>query len=116
MPPILFRKRQRLPNIARQALAERVVPTLHVRCFPGLFANALVRIRRKDGGIGLPKIAETPAAPIFQRKTLPEATAGTLAVIANDEGDHLTSPTTQDRPQPPLPRPLADKRPDFVDL
>ena len=50
-------------------------------CFPGLFANALMRRRRKDGGIGRPKIAETATAPIFQRNPLPEATAGPFAVV-----------------------------------
>lgn len=97
-------------------MAKRVIPAFHVGGLSGLFANALMRVRGKHGGIGFPKVAEAPAAAIGGRDTPPEATTGALAVIADDEGDDLTCSATQDGPQPAFPRAFAHKRPDLVDL
>ena len=116
MPAIIFRKRQCFTDIARQALTERIVPAFHVGGFARLFADRLVRVRGKDRRIRLPEITETPAAAIRERNSSPEASATPFAVIANDEGDNLTCPTTQNGPQPALPRPFAHKRPDLIDL
>ncbi len=116
MPTISFRKRQGLANVPRYALTPRVIPSFHMRRLSRLFADTPMGFDRKDGGIRLPEIAETEASPIRPRNPMPEAATGPFAVVANDEGNDLPRPTAQDRPQPAFPRPLADKRPDLIDV
>jgi len=116
MPAISFGKRQRFADRATDTLPKRVVPAFDRSGFARRFADAAVRFNRKHGGIGVPEIAETGAGPIVLGNPMPEPPTRPYAVIANDTGDDLARPPTQDRPQPAFPRPLADKRPDFIDF
>jgi hypothetical protein len=116
MPPCRLGKRQRFPDVTGIPLTQRVVPAFHMGGFSGLFADAAVRFDREHGDIRLPEIADTDAGPIGLRNPLPQPTTGAFAVIANDKRNNLSRATTQHRPQPAFPRPLADKRPDFIDF
>lgn len=116
MPPISFRKRQRLANVPRHALTQRVIPSFHMCRLSRLFADATVRFDREYGGIRLPEIAKTEASPILPRNPTPEPPTGAFAVVADDKGDDLARPATQDRPQPAFPCPFADKRPDLINF
>jgi hypothetical protein len=47
---------------------------------------------------------------------LPQPAARPRATVADHEGDHLTSPAAQRRPDPALTRFLQHERPEFVQL
>ncbi len=70
----------------------------------------------KNGGIRLPEIAETETPAIGLRNPLPESPAGAFAVVANHEGDQLSSAAAHDRPQPALPGTFAHKGPDLIEF
>lgn len=116
MPTSPFRKRQRFSHITRIPLTQGIVPAFHVRSFSRVFADAAVRFDWKHRQIRFPEIAETDAGAIGLGNPLPEPSTRAQAVVTNDKGDDLAGPTTQDRPQPAFPRPLADKRPDLIDF
>ena len=116
MPTISFRKRQRLANVPRHTLTQRVLSPFHMCRLSPFFADTSVRFDREHGGIRRPEIAETEAAPIRSRNPMPEPPTGAFAGVADDNGDDPACPTTPDRPEPAFPRPLADKRPNLIDF
>jgi hypothetical protein len=116
MPTISCGKRPCFTDVPGHALPERIIPACPMRRFPGLFSHTAVGLSREHRRIGVPEVAETEASARGSRNPMPEPPTGAFAVIADDNGDDLPRPTAQDRPQPAVPRPLADKRPDFIDF
>jgi len=67
---------------------------------PAPFANARMRLFRKDELISFPEIAVALASLIGMRNLFPKFTAGGLAAVTDDKGHDLAGPTAHERPDP----------------
>ena len=116
MPSIPFGKRQGFTDVSPGTLPERVVPPFDMRRLAGVLADAPMRFDRKNGGVGVPDIADTDARPVARGNALPETVTRAFATVADHEGEDLARPPTQDGPEPAFPRPFSDERPHFVEF
>lgn len=91
---------ERLADVARIGLAQRVVPAFHVTGLPAGFGYTLMRRERQDVARGVPEIAETATPSIGRRNALPQLPTGLRTAVANREGDNLPGAPTQGSPQP----------------
>ena len=114
MPPPRFRKGQGLPHIAGIALSQRIIPAFDMRGHPRLFADALMRVDRKDGSIGSPEVAETLAATIRLRQFMPQMPTRLFAPIPDGIRHNVPGAPTFDRPQPCFVDAAADKGTEFI--
>ncbi len=92
MPPISFGKRQCFPNIATNALAERVGAALLMSCFTSFFPNTPMRFCGEYGLIGLPEITITATLAKFRRNTVSQSLTRPFAVIAQDKRQNVLRP------------------------
>jgi hypothetical protein len=106
MPRRTLGERERFAHHAPDPLAQRVVPSLHVRGFACLLAHALVASSGKDAGVGLPKVAEGAATTVALGYPAPKRPAGRLAAVAVGVGHDLPGPPAQRRPRPHLVAPF----------
>ena len=100
MKGIALRKRKSFPNIPCLMLAQRAIPTLHVRRLSALFANRLVRFLRQDFSISIPEIAVGNTTAILHWNFVPQTTTGRFATIPDHKGDDLSGSTAHHCPQP----------------
>jgi len=114
MKGIALRKRKSFPNIPCLMLAQRAIPTLHVRRLSALFANRLVRFLRKDIRIGIPEIAVGNTTAILHWNFVPQTATGRFAPIPDHKGDDLSGSTAHHRPQPAFMGLLEHKAPGFI--
>ena len=92
MPTITLRKREGLSYIPGQALPKRVVPAFLMCRLSSLLANTTMGLLREDGLVGLPEIAVTGTMPKLLGNPVPQATTGSLTVIADDNGENMACP------------------------
>ena len=111
---VRFWKGQCFPNEACTRLSQSVIPTFHVVCLPTAFANALMRLFRKDELISFPEIAVALANPIGWWNLFPKFTASCFATISDDKRHDLACPTTHDCPNPAFVPSFVDKWPHFI--
>ena len=116
VPPVLLGEGEGLADKAPDALAQSVVPALHVRGLPALLADTAVSLLREHRRVGLPEVAEAVALAVGLRHSRPKSPAGLLAVVAVDEGHDLAGPATHHRPEPALVSAQQHERPDLVEL
>ena len=109
-------ERERLSNETSQALAQGVVPALHVCQLPASLAHRLVALLRNHRPVCLPEIAVARSTFVAFGDPPPQPAAGSLAAVAHDVGDHLTSVARLGDPYPAFARPLADEGPQLVEF
>src|SRR5260221_14287069 len=69
---------------------------------PGFFANRMMGTLGQGRLIGFPEIGIGTTTAIGTRNGVPQTPTGLRTAIPDDEGDNLSSATTQRCPQPPL--------------
>jgi hypothetical protein len=78
------------------------------------FANRMMRLFRKNVGIGFPEITVRLAVLVLWWNCLPERPASGFAAISDHESHDLSGATTHRRPQPAFVRFSEHKQPDFI--
>jgi hypothetical protein len=103
-------------NEASQTLAQGVVPALHVRQLATLLTYRFVSLFGNDSPIHLPKIAVTTSSVVTLRNPPPQPPTSSLATLAYDISNHLTSVSCQSKPHPAFVGFLSNEGPQLVEL
>jgi hypothetical protein len=97
-----------------KALAQRVIPALHMGSFSCLFSHGGMLFLRDDGSIDVQKVRKAMPLAILLRNGLPQPLACFFASVPNGIRHHLTCLTAQSDPDPRVVRLFEHKRPQFV--
>ncbi len=109
-------ERKRLSNKTSQTLAQGVVPALHMRQLSALLAHRLMTLLWDNRPICLPKIAVATSPFVAFGNPLPQPATSSLAAVAYNVGDYLTSVARQGDPNPAFVGFPSDEGPQLVEL
>src|SRR5262249_55499497 len=109
-------EREGFPHVACIALAQAIIPPLHMIGLPTAFAHTSMGLDRKDFAIALPEVTKAPTPFVGGRNPAPQAPTRLGAMLAQSKGHNLPGAATQHGPQLALLGLLPHKTPDLIDL
>ena len=95
MHHIALGKGEGFSHKTRQALPQRVVPTLNMIGLPTAFAARPMLLLGQHSLIAVPKVGIEQAALVGSRNALPEQAAGRFTAVAQGIRHHLAGATAQ---------------------
>ena len=107
-------KGQRHAHKTGEALAQRVIPALHMSGLSRLFAHSRVLLLGNHASIYFQKVRKAMAVAIRLRNRLPQPLTRLFTPLPNCIRHHLTRLTAQGDPNPRVVRFFEYERPQFV--
>ena len=109
-------KRQRLAHKTGKALAQRVIPPLHMSRFPCFLSDGGVLLLWDHCPVCCPKVREAMSLAVVVWNGLPQALTRLFASVPNRIRHHLTRLAAQGNPNPRLVRFFEHKRPQLIEF
>jgi hypothetical protein len=109
-------KGQRHAHKTGQALAQRVIPALHMSRFPCFLSYGCMLLLWDHCPVSRPKVREAMSLAVVVWNGLPQALTCLFAAIAQCIGNHLPCLAAQGNPNPGLVRFFEHKRPQLIEL
>ncbi len=107
-------KGERHAHKTGEALAQRVIPALHMSGLSRLFAYSRVLLFGNHAHIDFQKVGKAMALAILLRNRLPQPLTRLFTPLPNCIRHYLTALSAQSDPNPRVIRFFEDKRPQFI--